>query len=232
MEVAHFVPADPATDGTYSAQQFVTRFQTLGPSRDVVNARFFLKDGKATVDNFQKEARNHLDALVFLGHSQLEAGEHSQSVGLRFASPNAEMPWYNEVLMPFPYDPLFSGGIQRNVERIETDAKVVFIGSCHLGPKFKQLWAINENTIGQALVTSPTPDTRLGVAAEAWILLLARLNNGEDLATAVASVNAEIAAQEAQGLFGPRRADGLAEYWEITGGVKDNVPGKAIVLRN
>jgi hypothetical protein len=58
--------------------------------------------------------------------------------------------------------------------QINTEARVVFIGACDVGPIFKNLWNIQTGTTGHALIVPSTEEAKvlLGHAATYWTHLL------------------------------------------------------------
>jgi hypothetical protein len=60
------------------------------------------------------------------------------------------------------------------ITRINTEAKVVFIGSCFSGPAFESLWNVNGQTTGQAMIvlSNPSSTVPLGHAVAAWERIL------------------------------------------------------------
>ena len=182
--------------------------------------RFYEKRGgpntpAATVDVFLSEARHTVDAITFFGHSVIQAGQGS--VGLWF--PTADPSSTTQVALLGSPAVLPSYPHRRIVPKIATQARVVFIGSCENGPAFRSLWDIDQSTPDRALVTSPTPNVRQGVAAEAWLIIFRDLVAGASLQSAVQHANTEIPIRDAAGAYLPDvRQDGLIEQWQVTGG--------------
>jgi hypothetical protein len=67
----------------------------------------------------------------------------------------------NAILEGFPY--------KRVVEKLESQARIVFIGACQPMSRFEQLWGFDNATKGRGLVVANTKDVRQGVAGEAWL---------------------------------------------------------------
>lgn len=62
---------------------------------------------------------------------------------------------------------------------LSTNAIIVFIGACRIGPPFKLLWNINEQTTGKALIfPSVSQEVYRGHAVTAWANILDELVNG------------------------------------------------------
>ncbi len=62
------------------------------------------------------------------------------------------------------------GADYHGVTRITTQARVVFIGACFIGPAFEQLWNINNQSVGQVMIvpSNPSATVSLGYAFVAW----------------------------------------------------------------
>jgi hypothetical protein len=124
------------------------------------------------------------DAVAFIGHSLRPVGL-DQSVGLQLADGfivKRTTPQYGPV----------DGAPYTIVDRIESNAKIVFVASCRIGPEFLSLWDINASTSNRALIVpvGTETETNLYAAALAWIAIATKLGvDGLPVGQAVAAGN-------------------------------------------
>jgi hypothetical protein len=137
--------------------------------------------------------------VAFIGHSpEIVLPDNTvRSVGLCFwVSDNCiEMtprvdPRYPELA----YTPIVGATL---VDKLSTQAKVIFIGECASGPAFQALWDIDENTTQRSLivpivdVTKPaTTQVNLALAALVWVKIADKLTSGSTVQQAVSAANA------------------------------------------
>jgi len=115
----------------------------------------------------------------FIGHSFDVAAQPSGaeiSVGLLFGSSAlVRTPDHNNPDLNYT---ITNGTNPIQVTQINTQAKVVFVGSCFIGPIFEALWNITPSTKGQALIVPiGSQAVILGHALAAWENILDDLVN-------------------------------------------------------
>ena len=121
----------------------------------------FFKADDAKLSTFKTEMARQQDLVGFIGHSLLTPNPE-RSVGLKLI---------DGVIvkrMPPPQigDP---GGLTEIVDRIESKARVIFIGACKLGPEFLSLWDIDQTTTNRALIVPVGSDTNTNLVAAAFV---------------------------------------------------------------
>jgi hypothetical protein len=147
------------------------------------NPLFYNVDA-ATRKSFTEELMKARDAVAFIGHSLRPVGL-DQSVGLQLADGfivKRTTPQYGPV----------DGAPYTIVDRIESNAKIVFVASCRIGPEFLSLWDINASTSNRALIVpvGTETETNLYAAALAWIAIATKLGvDGLPVGQAVAAGN-------------------------------------------
>ncbi len=175
--LAHFVPATESDIGaTYAGFQDGMK-DTVPVSS--ANHRFFM-GAAATPEAFLAMLAKPTSGVGFIGHSfDIATQPVASSVGLVFSLDNSAI-----VRPPSPTDnPSYE--ITSNlrivkVTRINTQAKVVFIGACFTGAAFESLWNIHDATgnqpatLGQAMIvlSNPRSEVPLGHALVAWERIL------------------------------------------------------------
>jgi hypothetical protein len=214
-EVVNFVTLD-IVENSYTAAQWRDHALLTIPAEQL-RQRFYL-NRRATVDAFLAEIRRDVSAVGFLGHS-VELDPYG-SVGLQFPNPDPvavnpylllHKPSMNAILEGFPY--------KRVVEKLESQARIVFIGACQPMSRFEQLWGFDNATKGRGLVVANTKDVRQGVAGEAWLRILQELRAGNSLKAAVQTANAKVIELQAGGFFlGSQPSNGVMEQWRVVGG--------------
>ena len=79
----------------------------------------------------------------------------------------------------------------RREYRLATQAKVVFIASCYIGPEFTDLWGITETTPGRMLIVPVNEDaqTDLLLGAKVWLSIAGSLSHGLTVGEALRDAN-------------------------------------------
>jgi hypothetical protein len=131
-----------------------------------------------TVDNFLREVGSTRGAVAFIGHSVLlpDVG----SVGHEFADMSLTLPGYVG---------LRGEMFNREVSRLRTTARVVFVAACDVKQLYLDLWNFDATSQGQALIVPTTSDTNLYAASLAWRAIARDLAQGRTVSEAVAAVN-------------------------------------------
>jgi len=141
---------------------------------------------------FVTQLEKRVDAIGFVGHSLVYGEQHPTSIGLCFA-PSAPNTTTNCTVTPdFGLLKAPAGTEYTIKDKFPTNAKVIFIGVCDVGPIFESLWNITATTKGQALIVPTTGDVLLGNAAVAWQVIAQALAQGNTVQAAVAQGNAYI----------------------------------------
>jgi hypothetical protein len=169
-EIAHFIPFDKDVIGI-DPQTAINEIKQDLPQPAVAIHYSFIKSA-ATVEAFVKTLARPLSAIGFIGHSvDVQVGDTNQfySVGLSFNLANEVL-----VLPPNPNPPFPVPQYQNSTTtaQIQTQAKIVFIGACFIGPTFQSIWNINGQTLGRAMVVPQSSQVILGHAVVAWGHLL------------------------------------------------------------
>jgi hypothetical protein len=172
--IAHFIPIEAAQLGI-DPQVAIAQIKQALPQPKIATHLSFLGTN-ATVQSFVDTLKSPLSAVGFIGHS-VDVGDNDvnpttfTSIGLSLADANQVL-----VLPPNPRTPFTIPEYANSITttRIQTEAKVVFIGSCFIGPDFQSLWNIGPSTKGQVMVvpTSAGSSVILGHALVAWDRLL------------------------------------------------------------
>lgn len=207
----HFVPSDvtaPAT-GYLLPAQYVADANSVAP-RGQADHQFSIKEDPTTaMDKFLLAVASPARVVAFIGHSVEESQSgQNHSIGLCFTV-NPVGPCLDALIKKWepgdPEPPWGAGPFDREVQRITTQAKIIFVASCNLGEPFKKLWDIDDVTQGRALVVSPTVETRLDESVIAWMFVAKHLVQGKTIAQAVAVANQVMENR------------GRPERWEIVG---------------
>lgn len=213
--IAHFIPVIGASLGIDPQTAVNEIIQDL-PEPSVAYHLQFLELA-ATVQAFTETLKTPLSAVGFIGHSidvpnVLANPTAFTSIGLSFAEGNQVLvlPPNPRTLFPIPQ---YANSVITT--RIQTQAKVVFIGSCYIGSDFQSLWNINNTTTGQAMLVpkSTTVPVILGHALVAWTRLL------DDMILRHMSVQSALTETNAYLLTLPPDANGnpVTEQWQIIG---------------
>jgi len=218
-DVAHFIPVDQTSLGI-SSQAALTQIEQLLP-QPVADHLPFLGSA-ATAPKFLNIVARPIRAIGFIGHS-VDPPDPSPldgnfySVGLRFFGGQALVLPPTDV-PPFPV-PTYVNSI--TTTRINTQARVVFIGSCFNGPSFMSLWNIHDQTIteqatkGQAMIVLANPNSAviLGHAVVEWARIL------DDMILQHMSVDAAVAEANQYLLNQGRDVQGnpITEQWKVVG---------------
>jgi hypothetical protein len=145
MIMSVFIPVAPGATGdplfgtTAAAGAHITSALSQSP----VDLRLFISTGsdQATAQKFIDNVASPLDVVAFIGHGDLRPnGTGLMSVGLFFTD-------IEIVLTQFR-----NNNTQRPVDKINTAAKIIFVGSCDTSTEFLSLWDINSTNGGRALV--------------------------------------------------------------------------------
>jgi hypothetical protein len=133
----------------------------------------FYPSASANLAEFQNQLTKRLHGVGFIGHSSLDP-TGTFSVGLCFKS-SGKANVSLECTIPSVYRDQVTPteGVELTVvDHFSTNAKVVFIASCHTGSVFQSLWGIQAGSTGQALVVPDLSQFQgavdLGHAATAW----------------------------------------------------------------
>ena len=198
-----FFPFDIAP-GEETNTQVATEFQQEIPiTRATLN---FYQYRDSTLTAFLAQLVNRVQAIGFIGHANPYAG---QAIGLCFNPGAPNTPTNCTVTSAYKLLKPPLGYQYTIVDKFPTNASVVFIAACEVGPVLKSLWGIDESSQGQALIV-PTPKSGaavfLGHAATAWLTILDALTKGSNVHDAVDQANTAMKKQ------------GFAERWENIGG--------------
>jgi hypothetical protein len=179
--LSHFVVENPGV--TYTAQQFRTDMLSNAylPSSKAEHSFFLLQD--ATIKAWLNQAKSPLEALAFIGHS-VENQSTGASLGIQFADKGLVKTGY-KYLIPVV-----------KIDVLPTKAKVLFFGSCNVGPVFTSLWGIKANAKGRALIVPSTPvqATNLLNAKIACLTIATVMAQGKTVSEAVQQGNDAVAA--------------------------------------
>jgi hypothetical protein len=184
-KLVHFVTAPPTDLGIASYQAF-TSGMTAG---DVVPSskadHKFYVGSNATPEAFLSAVAKPIDAVGYIGHSwdifpNPGSPGSTFSVGLWFKTTNAVLVRPSQAGDNPPYILDDTNLRLVNTTRIDSQAKVIFIGACYSGPAFESLWNIHDAsstqpaTTGQALIVlaNPTSTVLLGHALVGWEQIL------------------------------------------------------------
>lgn len=204
-ELAHFVPTDPGSPPpVYPAAQFKAEMVSALPSSQVTHSFFLNAD--ATIPAFLREVNIPNIAVAFIGHSYDIALQPPQSgissVGLCFFG--TDMNSLPCLAKSLPQGQSYPANVTP-IDKIRTEARIIFVASCALGDTFESLWDINQATNGRALVVSTNETVDLVHASRAWIEMATELASGKNISSAVEGTNSYMASL------------GLSERWEVVG---------------
>jgi hypothetical protein len=202
-----FLPFAISSNGVTN-EKYISNVRTAIP---VTNATLNFHNGpSATLSQFQTQLDKVVDAVGFIGHSNLDPVS-SQSIGLCFKD-NIDPKVQVNCTIASQYVDLVgppTGTRFTQLDSFSTKAKVVFIAACDTRSVFQGLWGIQSSTQGQALVVPDTSVftglTDLGHAGAMWEVIMSHLAFGDKLADSVAAGN-----QNMQSL-------GFSERWKIIG---------------
>jgi hypothetical protein len=169
--IDHFMPKTADQYGQPTYGPFINGMKSY-VSPKWVNHKFFTGHD-ASAKAFQVELAKPLAAIGFLGDSFFITGNSNIpnfSVGLAFQVDGTAL-----VRPSLPTDnPQYSTN-DSTLQVIDspsfvTQARVVFVAACYIGPSFEQLWNINSGTIGQVLIVPSNPNSQIlmGHAFTAW----------------------------------------------------------------
>jgi hypothetical protein len=190
-----------------SVQNAIDRFMKAIPLTKADTNPYKLQ--KATLSEFITQLNKRVDAIGYIGHAA-PFENPTDDIGLCFSpEPNASAAiQYNCSVPPLPpgieliplskqisYTTIADGFI--------TSAKVVFLGSCDVGPKFLSQWNIKKGTTGQALIVPDFSHYPVGAkhevplvtAATAWEKIAQELANGNNALGAMGVANAWLTSQ-------------------------------------
>lgn len=147
------------------------------------NMVFYNPEG-STLKAFKEELAKAQDAVGFIGHS-VQHPQTGASLGLRLI---------DAAIVKKTPDPQYGlpGALNEIVDVIDSNAKVVFIAACELGPLFLSLWNIDDNTTDRALIVPVGSETNtdLFAATIAWKEIVRSLiNDRKTVSDAVTSGN-------------------------------------------
>jgi hypothetical protein len=188
----------------------------LNPQTDLpVNHRFLIGNS-VTPEAFLTQISETQDAVAFVGHSTSVLFDptgkdnfQKYAVGLIMGSTvgtdneaiviasNPNPPAGLDLLKPGNIDAVYASQdprFRKRPSKLDSHAKIIFIGACNLADVFKYWWNINESTHGQSLVV-PAPgndDVPLGIARFEWTLIAQGLAQGKSISDAVAAANSTI----------------------------------------
>ena len=210
-EIAHFVPVSAQTLGIDPQELLRQIKEDLPQPGKAIHYPFLGPD--ATVEKFTTTLAKPLSTVGFIGHSvDFSNAINNQivvySVGLLLADKRLVAPPSDDPQYPVP--PYENAVV---AERIKTQAKVVFIGSCFVAPTFQNLWNISNDSKNQALIVPMgQSEVILGHAAAAWAHLL------HDLVALHMKVNAAVSETNAW-LLTQHDVNGhpVTEQWQVIG---------------
>lgn len=202
-QIAHFIPFGKDVIGI-DPTTAINEIKADLPQPSVAIHFPFVTSG-ATVQAFLDTVKKPLSAIGFIGHSLDDVNAQNQvySVGLGFFDKSLAAAPNND-----PQFPVHQYANTVTTPQIQTEAKVVFIGSCFIGPPFLSLWNIQSGTTGKALIVPQgSSQVLLGHALTAWAHLLDDLIlKQQKVQDAVSETN-----QFLRGL------PGVTEQWQIVG---------------
>ena len=214
-EIAHFIPFGQDVIGI-DPQAAIDQIKQTLPQPSVATHHSFIKSA-ATVKAFTNTLAKPLAAVGFIGHSvdvQIPNSSPAQfySVGLSFNLANEVLVLPPNSNPPFPV-PAYANST--TTTQILTQAKVVFIGACFIGPTFQSIWNINNQTTGKAMIVlqNPYSTTYLGHALTTWAHLL------DDLILLHMNVQAAVNETNAYLLTLPPDVNNhpVTEQWQVIG---------------
>jgi hypothetical protein len=221
--VSTFIPFE-LSPGEISPEGEITEINKYYLPPTVQHDSFILSN--ATVPNFQAELQKPIAAIGFLGHSLLDrycpGGPNSPclytySVGLLLSDGGtASQALVATTSLGTAQYPVHTYANATAVSQIETQAKVVFIAACDIGPVFESLWNIQTGTTNQALIVpvETENDIIIGHTFKYWEQLLNQLTNGSSsVQSAVTYSNAWLLSQGTDIDNQP-----ITEQWQIIGG--------------
>jgi hypothetical protein len=207
-EVVSYVTENVLRGGPlpWFATDFWNRFKDQVPALKVKrtsllveNARLFRFFQDIQDETFSLQMASPVQAVGFIGHavyipSDDPDGGPRYSVGLEFF--DRDLIKLKDPL-PLPYGHQWVNKKEGRgeatawwVEQVRTQIKVVFISSCYVGPQFKSLWNIDDDTQGRALVVPDTQDeVNFDVGGEAWTMISKDLAAGKSIGAAVDHYN-------------------------------------------
>ncbi|MFZ0412660.1 MAG: hypothetical protein WAL51_14155, partial [Candidatus Acidiferrales bacterium] len=173
--VTYFTPVPAVFLGTTPTQLYNGTLEYVGTGR----AHIKYLAASANPQTFKSEVAQPITFAGFIGHSfdiglQPPFGTGDTSVGLRFTLSNTSLIRTPQPGDPFIYSTTDTEGTKvSEVPHIDTQASVIFVGSCYSGPLFQDFWNIG-STGTQALIVlkNPSATVLLGHAAAAWQQLL------------------------------------------------------------
>jgi hypothetical protein len=190
----HIMPVDPLAP-TFTVSAFERKVSKFARTFELS----FVRKEAADVPTIMEAFGNaKVWAVAFIGHAMVRPTTPFLSVGLKARDGSGAI--IKKAVDPA--DQIYADPLHKDtsllVDRIETSAKLIFIGSCNTNPEFQSLFGIEDTpSETRALVVSqtnrpPTPegDTDLRLAAEtAWIKILEGLDAHDPLVDAVATAN-------------------------------------------
>src|SRR5260370_20880130 len=199
-EILHFVTNDPAPP-TVTLQNYRHQFEQV-VSQSTAPSKYFLRDD-GTVPAFLSAVHTPMDMVGFIGHAaELPAcgtctpPTPIQSYGLVFGvQPDATHlgKWFLLRISKTGDNPGYnppSGPNVTLVNKIETRAPIIFIGSCRINPMFEDLWDITDQSKYRALIVpAGNTDVDAGVARCALEEIARSFAAGEDIQQAVVNAN-------------------------------------------
>ncbi len=236
-EFTHYLPfhieslGEPNPYNMYKFQSDVLR--TLPDASHNFRLRQFAVEGR-----FQRDLQAPVDAFAYIGHaSNMNITEPDQeyAIGLFFYYPldgplnlNLEPDFEDSKLLPLDKDSTTVVGLGPAwsyipdpeavlVDKLETNASVLFFASCALKPTFwhngevapfLQMWNLNPTPLHptpKAIIVSNAREVHLALAAKVWKIIARKLADGEDVGTAVDEANTDPILQ------------GFFEQWEVVG---------------
>jgi hypothetical protein len=211
--IVHFIPVNTSDLGLAPQSAINEIEQDIGEYS--FNEPFLAP--KSTTTNFKLEVAKPVSAVGFIGHTldipyPPPNSSSLYSIGMDFSDTflvrkpePSDNPDYSAYLQYEPYD---------QETRINTQASIIFVGSCYVGTYFEDLWNINQSTIGEALVVpvNPSATSQLGHSIAAWDNILRdMLVKGMTIGKAVSQTNSYLSSLT--------DVDGnkITERWQVIG---------------
>jgi hypothetical protein len=151
--------------------------------------------GTATYPKFMGDVQSrNFKAVGYVGHSYEPQGT---SVGICFAINDSSQPqWTSDCIIQSSQRGLFNPGTEvkpEYVDKISTQAKVIYIAACATDTIFRLLWDTTDGTKGKAIIlpnaTTRSQPVNLVHGAVVWQIVAYHLSQGETVQASVAAGN-------------------------------------------
>jgi hypothetical protein len=191
----------------------------------------------ATVGAFLSTIENpHVTAIAYMGHSFVTlacidggappcGAEYSIGLQLSDGTPGGKNGFIASPAMGTSQYPVAPACVQGKsfpichpnavsaTSAIQTQARVIFIGACDIGPVFENLWNISSNTTGQALIVPTTSDELVVIGhgiAEWDAIINLMMNKHQTVFQAVKAANQLLLQQKVDTQGNP-----ITEQWTV-----------------